>query len=213
MKKLLSLILLFISLGQSVCAFPTDTTGWACNPDNLSVDASEISLKSDIKNEYKIFQTTLTNLTAQTLDVAIPVNANANVIIEKLLESGLTFKELMAIPKQIAVESYKEDVGEGVIAAAHKGLIYVAASAGAVVVGAGLLGIYPQQKTEEFMSHKKIKKEYKKYNANFINELTLAPLEQKDIYLLLPISGKNACIIHSKHRNDESDIYTDYHQL
>lgn len=212
MKKFLSTILVLLSICETAWAFPTDTTGWVCTPEHLSAQASEIQLKSDLKNDYGVFQTTLTNLTGNTVDVSFPYNNDANSIVQKLLTSGITIKELMVMPKQIAVDSYNEDVGTGKIAVARKGLIYIVASAGAVVAGAGLLGIYPQQKTEEFISHKKIKKEYKKLNTYLINEVTLAPLEQKDIFMILPITNPT-CVIKSTVRGDENELYSDYHQL
>ena len=152
-------MLVLLSATQAVSALPADTNGWVCNPNHVSVSAGEIDLKSDLKNDFRIYQTTLTNLTNQSVDVSIPTNASADETVNKILNSGITIKELMVLPKQIATESYKEDVGTGNIAKAHKGLIYITASAGAIAAGAGMLGIYPQQKVEEYFSHKKIRKE------------------------------------------------------
>lgn len=212
MKKFFAIVLVLLSVCETALALPADTKDWVCNPNHVSVSAGEIDLKSDLKNDFKIYQTTLTNLTNQSLDVSVPTNANADSAINKILTNGLTVKELLALPKEIAVESYKEDVGTGKIAQAHKGLIYVVASAGAVVAGAGMLGIYPQQKFEEYISHKRIKKEYKKFNNGLFDEFTLAPLEQKDLLLIVPVENAS-CIINTNARDDESEVYSDYHQL
>lgn len=212
MKKFLSLMLVFLAMSNTAFAFPVDTTGWVDNPDNVSVSASEIDLKSDLKNDFRIFQTTITNVTNDTIDVSVPTNTKANTNVDELINSGLSFKELMTVPKQIAVDSYNEDVGTGKIAKAHKGLIYIVATAGAVAAGAGLMGIYPQQKTEEYFAHKKIKNEYKKITSQLIDEFTLAPLEQRDFLIFIPIENKNP-VINTYSRSDENDIYTDYHQL
>lgn len=212
MNKFLATVLVLIGFVQYATAMEADTRNWASNPNHISVSASELDLKSDLKNDYRIFQTTVTNLTNQTLDVEIPSNANANDAVNKILNNGLSIKELLGLPKQIAVDSYNEDVGEGKIAQAHKGLIYVLASAGAVAAGAGLVGVYPQQKVEEYFSHKKIKKEYKKFGNSLIGDFTLAPLEQKDLLILVPITSTSG-IIQTTSRDDQSDVYTDYHQL
>ncbi|MBS4760039.1 MAG: hypothetical protein KHX03_05025 [Clostridium sp.] len=212
MKKLMSTLLIFLCLSETVLAIPVDTTGWACNPEHISVNASEIQLKSDLKNDFRVYQTTISNLTKNTVDVSIPVNNSFMENVNKLLNSGLSFKELMTIPKQIAVDSYNEDVGTGNIAKAHKGLIYILASAGAVIAGAGLIGVYPQQKTEEFFSKRKVRKEYSKINKNIIDSLVLSPLEEKDVYLFMPIEN-NACVINSSIREEEQELNSDYHQL
>lgn len=213
MKKFLATVLVLFSICYSVSAFSVDTREWVCSePGQLSVIAAEIDLKSDLKNDYRVFQASLENKTNSTLDVSIPSNSNIDENVKKILSSGLSFKELMELPKQIAVESYNEDVGEGKIAKAHKGLIFVTASAGAAVAGAGLLGVYPQQKTEEYFSHRKIKKEYKRFQGNLISDFTMAPLSQKDLLIFVPIDN-SACIINVKNRDDETDVYSDYHQL
>ncbi len=213
MRKIFALILVLLFCAQNVYAFSADTSGWAQNPEHIEVSAAELDLKSDLKNDFKVYQSTITNITASTIDVSIPSNENANEAVDKILKNGLSFKELMTVPKQIAVDSYNEDVGTGKIAKAHKGLIYVLASAGAVVAGAGLLGVYPQQKTEEFFAHKKIKKEYKKINQNLTDSFTLAPFEQKDITIFVPIEN-NSPIIYTQSREDyQEDIYSEYHQL
>lgn len=212
MKKFLSLFLVFLCASNAAFCFPVDTSEWVDNPDNVSVSASEVELKSDLKNDFRVFQTTVTNITNDTIDVFVPTNKTANASVEKLINSGISFKELMEVPKQIAVDSYNEDVGTGKIAKAHKGLIYIVATAGAVAAGAGLLGVYPQQKTEEYFAHKKIKKEYKKITNKLIDEFTLAPLEQKDFLIFIPIENKTP-VINTHSRGDENDVYTDYHQL
>lgn len=212
MKKILSFLLICLSISNTVFAFSVDTKGWVDNPELADVVASEIDLKSDLKNDFRVFQTTITNLTNDTIDIFVPTNKTANDEVNKILNSGISFKELMQIPKQIAVDSYKEDVGTGKIAKAHKGLIYIVATGGAIVAGAGLLGVYPQQKTEEYFSHKKIRKEYKKINPNLVDEFTLAPLEQKDFVLFVPIDCKTP-LINTNSRSDENDVYSDYHQL
>lgn len=212
MKKFFALLLVLIFANNTVFAFTVDTQGWVDNPENASVIASELNLKSDLKNDYRIYQTTITNISNNTIDVFIPVNKSAPDYINKLLDTGISFKELMTVPKEIAVDSYKEDVGNGNIAKAHKGLICVVATAGAVAAGAGLLGVYPQQKVEEYFSHKKIRKEYSKFNNKLLSEFTLSPLEQKDFILFVPIDSKNP-VINTNSREDENDIFMDYHQL
>ena len=212
MKKFFALLLVLIFANNTVFAFTVDTQGWVDNPENASVIASELNLKSDLKNDYRIYQTTVTNISNNTIDVFIPVNKSAPDYINKLLNTGISFKELMTVPKEIAVDSYKEDVGNGNIAKAHKGLICVVATTGAVAAGAGLLGVYPQQKVEEYFSHKKIRKEYSKFNNKLLSEFTLSPLEQKDFILFVPIDSKNP-VINTNSREDENDIFMDYHQL
>ena len=212
MRKILSLFLVFLFTVNSALAFSVDTTGWADKPELVSVSASEMDLKSDLKNDFRVFQTTITNNTDAAVDIIIPSNKIANDSVEKLIASGLSFKELMAVPAQLATDSYKEDVGQGTVAKAHKSLICVLATAGAVAAGAGFLGMYPQQKTEEFFAHKKMRKEYKKISKNVICDLTLPPLEQADVLLFVPIDYQNPLLIINS-RNDASDVYTDYHQL
>lgn len=213
MKKFLALVLVMLSIAQGVYAFGVDTSQWVCaEPGQISVVAAELDLKSDLKNDYHVYQASLKNKTNSTLDISIPSNNNIEETVKKILNSGLTIKDLMELPKQIAVESYKEDVGDGTIAKAHKGLIYVTASAGAAVAGAGLIGVYPQQKVEEYFSHKKIKKEFKKYQSAIISDFTMAPLSQKDLLIFVPVDN-SACIINVKNRDDDNDVYSDYHQL
>lgn len=214
MKKFLATVLVILSMSQGVLAFPVDTSDWVCSeePRQLSVEAAEIDLKSDLKNEYRVYQASLENKTNSTLDISIPSNAVVDSNVNKILNGGITLKELIQIPKQIAVDCYKEDVGDGTVAKAQKGLIYVSATAGAVVAGAGLLGVYPQQKTEEFFAHKKIKREYKKYYGSLISEFTMPPMSQKDLIIFVPIENTN-CVINVNNRLDRDDIYSDYHQL
>ncbi len=212
MKKFISTLLVLISLSNYAFAIPVDTTGWACSPEHLTVEASEINLKSDLKNDFKVYQTTVINNTQKVVDVSIPMNKSFKENVDKLLKSGLSFKELMTVPKQIAVDSYNEDVGTGNIAKAHKGLIYILASAGAVIAGASLLGVYPQQKTEEYFSKRKLKKEYSKMNKSIIDSLTLSPLEERSVYIFMPIENES-CVINSSIREDEQELHTDYHQL
>ena len=214
MKKFLATVLVISAICQGVYAFPVDTSDWVCSeePGQLSVSAAEIDLKSDLKQEYRVYQTSLENKTNSTLDISIPSNAIVDSNVNKILNGGLSIKELMQIPKEIAVESYKEDVGTGCIAAAHKGLIYTTATAGAVAAGAGLIGVYPQQKIEEYFSHKKIKKEYKKYYGSLISDFTMPPMSQKDLIIFVPIENTN-CVINVNNRIDRDDIYSDYHQF
>lgn len=212
MKKFFSLLLISLSLCETAFAIPINTSDWICNPEHLSVTAAEINLKSDLKNDYKIYHTTITNITPNTVDVSISVNSSFKDAVNNILNSGFSFKELMTVPKQIAVDSYNEDVGTGAMAAAHKGLIYVLASAGAVIAGAGLIGIYPQQKTEEYFSKRLLKKEFSKLNKKIIDSITLSPFEEKEAYLFLPI-GNSACVINSSTRDGDPDATSDYHQL
>ena len=81
-----------------------------------------------------------------------------------------------------------------------------------VAAGAGLIGVYPQQKIEEYFSHKKIKKEYKKYYGSLISDFTMPPMSQKDLIIFVPIENTN-CVINVNNRIDRDDIYSDYHQL
>ena len=214
MKKLLATVLILFMTCEAVMAFPADTTGWVCTPGHVDVSASEIDLSSDIKDEYRVYQTTITNITSSAVDIFLPSNQNADEAINKMLNSGVTVKQILSIPKQIAVDCYNEDVGTGNIAKARKGLIYVLATAGATVAGVGMLGVYPQQKFDEYFMHKRIKKEYKKTIGVLTSELTLAPLSQADIVILVPIDNKS-CLIRTKIKDldEDIDIYSDYHQL
>ena len=213
MKKFFATILGLVFIAQSAFAFSADTEGWVDNEKVMSVSAVEIDLKSDLKSDFRIFQVVAKNKTNSTLDVLIPSNVTAQNDVEKVISSGLTFKELMALPTQIATESYKEDVGDGAIAKAHKGLIYVVSTAGAVCAGAGFLGFYPQQKTEEYFSHKKIRKEFKPLSSKIVGEFTMAANEEKDFVLFMPIDSDGPYIkTHSRNDEDEN-IHSDYHQL
>lgn len=212
MKKVLSLVLVILSMCETAFAFPVDTSEWVCTPDQLEVSATEIDLKSDLKNSFRVFQATIKNITNNTLDISLNTNKTADEKVTKILNSGVTLKELMAIPKDIAVTSYNEDVGTGKVASAHKGLICILASAGAIVTGAGLIGVYPQQKAGEYFSHKKIRKEYKKITGSLISEMTLPPSAEKDVVLFVPIEN-SSCIINTTIKDQETDIYSDYHQL
>lgn len=198
---------------QNAFALSVNTRDWADKDGILSVEAVEMDFRSDLKNDFKIYQTTLTNKTGKTIDIIIPSNKTAKQDVNSILKDGLTLNDLMALPKEIAVESYKEDVGTGTVAAAHKGLIYAFSTAGAVVTGVSLLGIYPQQKTEEFFSHKKIKKEYKKIASDIIGEFSLAPNQQKDLIIFVPIEKKTPFINILQSRPDVEDTHADYHQL
>ena len=214
MKKVLSLVLVMLSLCETAFTFPVDTAEWSCTPDQLEVSATEIDLKSDLKNSFRVFQTTIKNITNSTLDISLNTNKSADDQITNILNSGVTIKELMSFPKEIAVNSYNEDVGEGKVATAHKGLICILASAGAVATGAGLIGVYPQQKASEYFSHKKIRKEYKKITDSEVltSEFTLPPSAEKDVILFVPINN-SSCIINTSVKNEETDVYSDYHQL
>ena len=212
MKKFFILFVVLVSISQTVFAFGVDTTEWICaEPGQLKIEAAEIDLKSDLKSDYRLYQTNISNKTNSTLDITVPTNYNIDKIVNEILSGGLKIKELMQVPKEIAVESYKEDVGEGTIAKAHKGLIYLTTSAGAAVAGAGLIGIYPQQKLEEYFSHKKIKKEYNKLKNNLFHEFVLGPQKQKDVMILVPIDH-SSCLINVRNRDDDNDVYSDYHQ-
>ena len=212
MKKFLSLVLVLLSVCEAGLAIPIDTTGWACHPEHVSVSASEIDLKSDLKNDYRVFQVTLTNLTNHSLEVIMPMNAIADEAVNKILNNKLSIKDLMDLPKEIAVGSYNEKVADNTFGKAHKGLLYILGSAGAACAGATLIGVYPQQKTEEYFSHKKIKKEYKKISGELVGEVTIEPMGEEEVFLMVPIENE-ACIIKTKLHDDESDVYTDYHQL
>lgn len=212
MRKFLGIIVTSILLAQNAYAAIVNTNDWVNQRDVATVDAVEMDFKSDLKNDFKIYQATLTNKTGKTIDIVIPSNKTAKEEVEAILKAGLTVGNLMTLPKQIAVECYKEDVGTGTIAAAHKGLIYALSTAGATVIGVSMLGIYPQQKTEEFFSHRKIKKEYKKIASNIIGEFSLAPNQQKDLILFVPIE-KKAPYVYIQTRQEVEDTHVDYHQL
>lgn len=212
MKKFFALILILLLEVNAVLAFPIDTTGWACNPEHVKVSASELDLKSDLKSDFRLFQVNIKNISAFDVEVFIPSNKNLDSDVQKILNSGLTVKELVELPRQIAVDCYNEDVGEGKIANAHKGLINVLGTAGAVAAGAGMMGIYPSQKIDEYFSHKKIRKEYKKYYNDIISELILAPNTSQDLILFMPMNT-NSCLIKTKPKENNSEVYSDYHQL
>ena len=78
MKKILSTVLVLLTLCEAAFAFPADTSGWVCTPGHVDVTASEIDLNSDIKNDFRVYQTTVTNLTSSPVDVFIPSNQNSN---------------------------------------------------------------------------------------------------------------------------------------
>jgi hypothetical protein len=129
-----------------------------------------------------------------------------------LLKDGLTFKELMEVPTQLALESYKEDVGTGKIAKAHKGFINVASTAGAIAAGVGFLGMYPQQKAEEYFAHRRIKKEFKQISSSLTKEYSLAPLEQKDFLIITPIEMQKP-FVDTLIKKEETEISSEFHQL
>lgn len=212
MKKLFALILILSLQVNAVLAFPIDTTGWACNPEHVDVAASELDLKSDLKSDFRLFQVTVKNTTTSDVEVTVPSNKNFDLDVQKLLNSGLTVKDLVELPRQIAVDCYNEDVGEGKIANAHKGLINVLGTAGAVVAGAGMMGIYPSQKIEEYFSHKKIRKEYKKYFKEIVSDFVLAPNASQDLIIFVPINT-TSCIIKTNLKETNNEVYSDYHQL
>lgn len=197
---------------NTASAFSVDTSDWACNPKHLSVSATEVELKSDLKNDFRLYQTSLKNISGNELEIILHNNQNLDNAVNDILNSGLTVKDLLDLPKQIAIDCYKEDVGEGKIATAHKGLINVLGTAGSVAAGVGMLGIYPQQKYEEYISHKKIKKEYKKYSNDIIGDLILTPNTTQEILLFVPIKG-SSCFINTKIKENSSEVYSDYHQL
>lgn len=212
MKRFALSLLIFFTALSSASALEADTSNWLNNTDSAEVSAFELDLKSDLKNDFRLYQVTLTNKTDKTIDADVVSNKRSIVNVKNLIKESLTFKELMYVPKQLATESYKEDVGTGNVAKAHKSLIYVSSTAGAVVTGAGFLGLYPQQKVEEYFSHKKIKKEYKKITSNLIDEFTVAPYEQKDFVMLVPLEEMTPYIkLHP--RNEDSGVYNEYHQL
>lgn len=212
MKKFLLLFLVFAFNIQIVSAIPADTTGWVCNSSQLEVSATEVDLKSDLKNDYRLYEATIKNKSPYELDVQLPFNQNLYFAVNELLQSGLTIAELIDLPKQIAVDCYNEDVGTGKVATAHKGLINVLGTAGSVVAGVGMLGIYPQQKFEEYVSHKKIKKEYKKYSKQIISDFVLSPSSVQEVLMFVPIKG-DACLIQSKVKDQSGEVYSEYHQI
>ena len=212
MKKFVVLILTLLLQINLVFAFPIDTTGWACNPEHINVTASELDLKSDLKSDFRLFQATVKNISTSDVEVVVPSNKDLEDEVQKLLNTGLTVKELVELPRQIAVDCYNEDVGEGKIANAHKGLINVLGTAGAVVAGAGMMGIYPSQKIDEYFSHKKIKKEYKKYSKELVSEFVLSPNASYDLIIFVPINTYS-CIIKTKLKDSNNEVYSDYHQL
>ena len=71
MKKFLLTMLVIWVISGSAQAFPVDTSDWVCSeePGQLSVVAAEIDLKSDLKQEYRVYQTYLENKTNSTLDI------------------------------------------------------------------------------------------------------------------------------------------------
>lgn len=210
MKKfLIFTIMLFAQAGY---AYTVDTTEWACNPKHLGVSATEVDLKSDLKNDFKLYQTTVKNLSNNELVVTLPTNESIEAAVQDILKSGLKVSELLDLPKQIAVDCYNEDVGEGKVATAHKGLINVLGTAGSVVAGAGMLGIYPQQKFEEYVSHKRIKKEFKKYKGDIIGDFVLSPNSSQEFLLFVPLRG-DSCVIDTKIKENSSEVYSDFHQL
>ena len=208
MKKFLSTILVVLFLSQVVYAFSVDTTDWACIPEHFDIVATEI----DLKNDYRLFQTTIKNISSNELSVVLPSNQNVEQVVSDILNSGLKVKELLDLPKQIAVDCYNEDVGVGKVATAHKSLINVLGTAGSVAAGVGMLGIYPQQKYEEYVSHKKIKKEFKKYKGDIIGDFIISPNSSQEILLFVPING-TGCLIDSKVKENSSEVYSDFHQL
>ena len=212
MKKFLSIASVLLMTTHSVNAFPADTTTWACKPNHIEITASEIELKSDLKNDFRLYETTIKNISGNELSVVFPNNQNMSESVTTILNSGLTVKELLDLPKQIAIDCYNEDVGEGKVATAHKGLINVLGTAGSVAAGVGMLGIYPQQKYEEYVSHKKIKKEFKKYSKDIIGDLILTPNSIQEVLLFVPIKDAG-CVINTSVKENSTEVYSDYHQL
>ena len=213
MKKFFATVLAILFFAQGAWAFVVDTDRWVDNYKLVDVEAVEIDLKSDLKNDFRVFQVIATNKASSTVDLVIPSNLSAAKDVETVIKSGLTFKQLMELPTQIATESYKEDVGTGVIAGAHKGLIYAVSTAGAICAGAGFLGFYPQQKTEEYFAHKKIRNEFKRLSPKIVGEFTLTANEKKDFLLFVPIVGKTPFIKVLSRNDQDENIYSDYHQL
>lgn len=212
MRKFLTTIIVSLLFIEAGYAFTADTRDWACNPQHLDILATEIDLKSDLKNDYRLYQTTIKNLSNNELTVTLPTNENLEKSVEDILKSGLKVGELLDLPKQIAVDCYNEDVGNGKVATAHKSLINVLGTAGSIAAGAGMLGIYPQQKFEEYVSHKKIKKEFKKYKNDIIGDFVLSPNSSQEFLLFVPLRG-DSCLIDTKIKENSSEIYSDYHQL
>lgn len=212
MKKFLSIASVLLMTAHSVNAFPADTTTWACKPNHIEITASEIELKSDLKNDFRLYETTIENISGNELSVVFPNNQNMSESVTTILNSGLTVKELLDLPKQIAIDCYNEDVGEGKVATAHKGLINILGTAGSIAAGAGMLGIYPQQKYEEYVSHKNIKKEFKKYSKNLVGDIILTPNSIQEVLLFVPIKGSD-CVINTNVKENSTEVYSDYHQL
>ena len=212
MRKFLLLTILSLVFGQVAFAFPADTAGWVCKPEHLEVTATEIDLKSDLKNDFRLYQAAIRNISNNELSVVLLANQTISQSVTDILKSGLKVKELLDLPKQIAIDCYNEEVGEGKVATAHKGLINVLGTAGSVAAGVGMLGIYPQQKYEEYISHKKIKKEFKKYSGDIIGDFVLSPNTEQEILLFVPLSG-SSCVIDSTVKENNSEVYSEYHQL
>jgi hypothetical protein len=199
-------------LALEVFAIPLDTTGWIDNSNIIQCEAVELDLKSDLKNDFRVFQLVLTNLTKDSVHLTFKTNQSIPNDISNLLKDGLTFKELMEVPTQLALESYKEDVGTGKIAKAHKGFINVASTAGAIAAGVGFLGMYPQQKAEEYFAHRRIKKEFKQISSSLTKEYSLAPLEQKDFLIITPIEMQKP-FVDTLIKKEETEISSEFHQL
>lgn len=212
MKKFLLSIIISLFFIEAGYAFTVDTSDWACNPEHLDILATEIDLKSDLKNDFRLYQTTIKNISNNELIVTLPTNENIEDSVAYILKSGLKVGELLDLPKQIAVDCYNEDVGEGKIATAHKGLINVLGTAGSIAAGAGMLGIYPQQKFEEYVSNKRIKKEFKKYKGDIIGDFVLSPNSSQEFILFVPLKSDN-CLIDTKIKENNSEVYSDFHQL
>lgn len=212
MKKFLSTLLALLLSSQLVFAFGVDTSEWCCNPQHLEITATEIDLTSDLRNDYRLFEASIKNISNSELDVIIPSNRNLREDIDKIIHSGLKVSELIDLPKQIAIDCYNEDVGTGKVATAHKGIINVLGTAGSIAAGVGMLGIYPQQKFEEYVSHKRIKKEYKLYVKDIVGDFVLMPNSQQEILLFIPIKSTE-CIIQTNIKAPSAEVYSDYHQL
>lgn len=212
MKKFLTIASVLLFSTNVASSFPADSSDWACSPNHIEITATEIDLKSDLKNDFRLYETTIKNISGNELSVIFPNNKNMEKSVNDILTSGLTVKELLDLPKQIALDCYKEDVGEGKVATAHKGLINVLGTAGSIAAGAGMLGIYPQQKYEEYVSHKKIKKEFKKYSKNIVEDMILTPNSIQEVLLFVPIKGTD-CIINTSVKENSTEVYSDYHQL
>jgi hypothetical protein len=200
------------SLALEVFAIPLDTIGWIDNSNIIQCEAVELDLKSDLKNDFRVFQLVLTNLTKDSVHLTFKTNQSIPNDISNLLKDGLSFKELMEVATQLALESYKEDVGTGKIAKAHKGFINVASTAGAIAAGVGFLGMYPQQKAEEYFAHRRIKKEFKQISSSLTKEYSLAPLEQKDFLIITPIEMQKP-FVDTLIKKEETEISSEFHQL